>query len=796
MKKFLSLIMALSLMTGGIFAQNTNVSDNRLIAFPGAEGGGKYVTGGRGCEVYIVDTLKDYDPETEEPIKGSLRDAVSESNRFVVFNVGGVINLKTQLRIKDVQNITIAGQTAPGNGITIYGYDTDISRSENIIIRYIRFRAGAENVSSSDALDAIWGRSMKNVIIDHISTSWSTDETMSLYRAENMTVQWSVASESLTLSGHLKGRHGYGGIWGGVNTTFHHNLIANHTSRNPRMGGGTVEKDDNEHIANFDMRNNVIYNWGFNTIYGGGRANANFINNYEKPGPGTRQEVYTRIIDAGEKNKPGQFYIDGNVIESSDEFSKDNSKGIYISEESAPFTTIADKPFEMAGTEDLELQDPETAYKEVLDKAGATYPKRDSVDARIINDVKNGTGRFANTEKENGGLAYNDFVKREKDFDKDADGIKDTWETANGLNPEDSSDSILYSENGYTNIENYVNSLVDMEYVPENPEVKITSPENNKIYSTGENVEIKVNATGKNAIDKVELYNSDKLLMTDTTAPYEFIIEKPAQGSHFISAKAYDKEGNQTQSDLIEIHINDKESKNWISKDIGKTNIKGTATDRGENALIVKGTGKIKENSDNFQFAYQLMPKDFEISAKINSITDVDVHAFSGLMVREDLSQNAKTFAVGLSWTKSISTKTKNKTTGKEDTTYSRPWSVYTVSRNEDNGQINQIGENLDSLDKAKDSGVDLIHDINFRDYENNYGYYIKLKREGDIFTSYTSPDGENWTKLSQREIKMSKLAYVGFAVDSNKVNNNLDNLNTVEFTDIKVTKNEIPKMY
>ena len=287
-----------------------------LSAFPGAEGGGKYTTGGRACEVYHVTNLKDY-KSGEEAIEGSLRAGI-KSNVTIVFDVSGTIELAEPLRFGEVQNITIAGQTAPGAGITLSGFETNISKAQNLIIRYLRFRPGAKNVHEGDGMDGLWGRQQKDVIIDHCSFSFSTDEGLSPYRAENMSVQWCIISESLTMSGHTKGRHGYGGIWGGVNTTFHHNLLANHTSRNPRIGGGTAEKDDNEHVALLQLSNNVIYNWGFNTCYGGGRAQTNFINNYEKAGKGTREEVLSRIIDAGESKKPGYFYISGNYIEGYD----------------------------------------------------------------------------------------------------------------------------------------------------------------------------------------------------------------------------------------------------------------------------------------------------------------------------------------------------------------------------------------------------------------------------------------------------------------------------------------------
>lgn len=785
---FLAGIVCLTALgSSAVFA----AKNDKILAFPGAEGGGRYTTGGRGCEVYIVDTLEDYIPGEEEPIKGSFRDAVSQDNRTIVFNVSGVINLKDRLLITDRKNITIAGQTAPGDGITIYGFETNISNSENMIIRYIRFRPGAENVFRGDSMDAIWGRSMKNIMVDHISTSWSTDETMSLYRAENMTVQWSVIEESLAMSGHTKGRHGYGAIWGGVNTTYHHNLIANHTSRNPRMGGGTPEADDNEHIARFDIRNNVLYNWGFNTIYGGGRAESNYINNYVKAGPGTRDEVRNRLIDCGEANKPGWFYVNGNYMEGNEEISKDNSKGIYISDASKPFTEIVDKEFEMEGTKSLKTQTPKEAYEAVLDKAGAVYPRRDALDARIINEVRTGTGRFANTDKEVGGLPYRDEIKRNDSFDTDNDGIADKWETANGLNPNDPEDSKLLSEDGsgYTNIENYFNSLVDINHKADNPNIILTSPENNQIFKTGESVKISADVKSKNNIEKVEFYNGADIIGTANSEPYEIIIDDFADGSYFISAKVTDSEGNQTQSSANALHINtETDNGQWLSKDIGNVDIKGS-TSLIDNQLTIKGSGKLKDNNDSCHFAYQSLVGDGGIVAKLESITAVDNHAFAGLMIRENLGVSSKTVGLGISHTKAYEWQEVNPETGKKTSYYRNPFSAYLVTRNKNGGTIDELGENLDSVEGAAKSGVQLMNDIPFKDYDNFLGYYLRIERHGDVFTAYISPDGEEWTKLGSEKIKMPEKVYIGVAVESNEVNNDLNNYNTAKFTDINILK-------
>ncbi len=784
MKRFIALLLSgivtFSALTP-IFAYTP------IPAFPGAEGGGKYTTGGRSGEVYIVTTVEDY-AQGETPIKGSLRDAVSKDNRIIVFDVSGVIDLKEPLRISG-KNISILGQTAPGDGITIYGYETNISKCENVILRYLRFRPGAKNVHDGDSMDALWGRSMKNLIVDHVSASWSTDETMSLYRAENMTVQWSIIAESLTMSGHTKGRHGYGAIMGGVNTTYHHNLIANHTSRNPRMGGGTPEADDNDHIARFDMRNNVIYNWGFNSCYGGGRSEANFVYNYLKPGPGTRDNVASRLMDAGEKEKPGKFFLKGNVLEGNAEVTADNSKGIYISESNAPFTEISATPFLMDGIKarNLTTDTAEDAYKKVIAMAGATYPRRDALDQRILNEVKAGTGEFANRHEEVGGLPYTETYVRPASLDADRDGIPNEWETANGLNPNDPSDSRKFSPSGYAYVEVYANSLVDMNYVPDNPEIELTSPVNNAICSVSEPISIKAEVKDDDAIAKVDFYNGDKIIGTDTEAPYEMNVNL-YDGTYSISAKATDIQGNSTQTFAATIHVNNKEVSNegWSTLDIGNPNIKGNSVQK-DDTLVIKGSGKLESNSDKFRYTYTTLDGDGVIIAKLDEMTPVDNHAFAGLMFRESLEPNAKTAALGISWTKAYQWKEENPETGKSTTYYRNPWSIYLASRTETDKDISLLDEILDSPERAAEAGIPLVNDIHLKELDTWLGYYLKLERKGDVFTAYCSPDGKDWAEVGSTEIPMNSKIYVGLAVDGNKVNNKLDNLNTVKFSEISV---------
>ena len=300
MKKWLSRILIAALLAALIPVSahiEAAAATDQLPAFPGAEGGGKYVSGGRGQAVYEVTTLEDY-KSNEAPIPGSLRDAVSQSDRTVVFRVGGTIRLKQKLKILG-SNLTIAGQTAPGDGITVTDYTTDIE-ADNVIIRYMRFRLG-DRVSSED--DAFGLRNHKNIIIDHSSFSWSVDEVLSLYNNYNTTVQWSIIEESMLMSTHEKGRHGYAGIWGGNNASFIHNLIAHNLSRNPRFSAGDPVYDIVE------STNNVIYNWGLFSAYGGGSGQYNLNNNYYKYRTNTYYNVRNEIFK--EVSSSSQMYVGG-----------------------------------------------------------------------------------------------------------------------------------------------------------------------------------------------------------------------------------------------------------------------------------------------------------------------------------------------------------------------------------------------------------------------------------------------------------------------------------------------------
>ncbi len=443
-----------------IIAAGAQLAPAQIPAFPGAEGAGRYTSGGRGGIVCEVTTLEDSGP-------GSLREAVAlKGKRTVVFRVSGTIRLKKKLEINN-RDLTIAGQSAPGGGICIADRAVVIN-TDNIILRHLRFRLGDSLKTEEDAL---WGRYKSDIIIDHCSASWSVDECMSFYSNRNMTIQWCLIAESLYLSTHPKGAHGYGGIWGGTNVSFHHNLFAHHSSRTPRFDGS------NALCINVDYRNNVVYNWGFNSAYGGEGGTINMVANYYKFGPATKSGVRNRIVEPSAKLPdlpPGKWYIEENHVTGSPAITANNWAGGVQGSYRAESLVRAYAPHPYVP---ITQHSAEEAFQRVLEHAGATLPRRDPVDARVIQDVINGTAAYEgpayelansvpdrsllcgiiDSQSQAGG--WPELFSLPAPADGDHDGMPDYWENANGLNPADPADRNLLNDEGYTRLEVYLNSL-------------------------------------------------------------------------------------------------------------------------------------------------------------------------------------------------------------------------------------------------------------------------------------------------------------------------------------------------
>ncbi len=457
-------------------------------AFPGAEGFARYVTGGRGGDVYHVTSLAD------DGSVGTLRWAVNKAGkRTIVFDVDGTIYLTSALEVSS-GNVSILGQTAPGAGICIADYPFTIN-SDNVILRFLRFRLGNQHVDEHEG-DGLGSMDQNNIIVDHCSVSWSIDECLSVYGGKNLTVQWCMVDESLVNSGHSKGSHGYGGNWGGSGASYHHNIVAHHTSRTPRLGPRTGTQTDER----MDMRNNVIYNWGGNGCYGGEGMNVNIVNNYYKVGPATtglsptKQKriaaigIRTTEYTAHDTDSPnswdvmwhvwGKYYVDGNVNSKYSDVTNDNwtygiynqidnssNDGTYTSE--TKDTMKLDSPIDFGYVTTHSASD---AYTKVVKYAGASH-YRDAHDDVIAYDIENsaatytGTGNssgFVNSQDDAGG--WPDLASGEAKTDTDGDGMPDEWETLYGLDPNNAADRNYYnldSKRYYTNLEVYAHSLVD-----------------------------------------------------------------------------------------------------------------------------------------------------------------------------------------------------------------------------------------------------------------------------------------------------------------------------------------------
>lgn len=444
-------------------------------AFAGAEGGGMYATGGRGGKVIYVTKL------TDDGTEGTLRWALNQSGvRVVMFRTSGIIELASTLKLTN-GNVTIAGQSAPGDGICLKNYSFVID-ADNVIVRFIRCRMGDEKKTEDDAM---WGRYHKNIIIDHCSMSWSTDECGSFYGNENFTMQWCILSESLRNSVHDKGNHGYGGIWGGINASFHHNLLAHHDSRNPRFDHQALYPAGVAR-GNVDYRNNVVYNWGNNNTYGGEGGSYNMVNNYYKQGPASAAKNRQYFIvtngmyeSGGVTTYPGhaKLYVSGNYYTPDQRnMNSDNWNGVQVTHDGGPeegMHLASMLRFASTGlARTVTTHTAAKAFEKVLDWAGASL-SRDAVDLRAVNDTRSGTATITSggngstngiidTQTAAGGWPV--YTSMASPADTDGDGMPDTWEDAKGLNKSDASDGAkrtLDPARGYTNLDMYLNSLVE-----------------------------------------------------------------------------------------------------------------------------------------------------------------------------------------------------------------------------------------------------------------------------------------------------------------------------------------------
>jgi hypothetical protein len=454
---------------GAILLVDSAWSAERQLAFPTAEGYGRFAQGGRGGRVIKVTNLNDSGP-------GSLRAAVEAVGpRTVVFDVSGLITLESRLIIRKTNSfLTIAGQTAPGKGICVRKYNLGMLGASNVVTRYVRVRPG--NISGT-TLDGMGMASSDDCIIDHCSISWTLDEAFSSRGGRNITLQRTLISEALNAAGHKKyppgTQHGYAASIGGDIGSFHHNLLAHNAGRNWSLAGG-LSKPKNEYAGRLDLRNNVVYNWSKRATDGGAHE-VNFVNNYYQPGPATK---YFYALNAQYGGFPGsqRYYFAGNVMVGRFGLTNQEAGRMASTERGGTVPTEyspwSDTPFfESHVTAHTAVE----AYTNVLANVGCNFPALDEHDQRIIAETRASTAQFKgsvtglpglpDSQEDVGGWDEYPEVHRAADWDADDDGMPDQWERAHGLNPKDSADGNAdFNGDGYTNLEKYLNSLVG-EYV-------------------------------------------------------------------------------------------------------------------------------------------------------------------------------------------------------------------------------------------------------------------------------------------------------------------------------------------
>ena len=448
--RLIGIIGVLCLCTGRMV-----LADEALPAFPGAEGAGAYTPGGRGGQIHLVTTLQDYIPGQDPIIPGSFRAAVeAQGARIVIFRVSGYIDLKTNLTVRNPY-ITIAGQTAPGDGICLRNYEFAMAKTHDVIVRHLRCRTG-DRTSKASELDAINMWEVENVIVDHCSATWSTDECLSVTGgSDKVTVQWCIIAEGLTT-------HSYGSLIQSYdgNITFHHNLYASSRSRNPRPGGYQYQAEHmNDPGPTVDFRNNVIYNWGGLAGYTGSdvadeteRMTINYVGNYLKPGPSSPDTTspHRRHAFTIYKGATAQIHVADNHMEGFPSGNADNWQLIHEAGGVA-----VELPHPVAATPVM-TESATMAYESVLAQVGATLPARDAVDRRLVDSVRKGTGQIPLTAAEAGG--WPELVTGDAPEDADRDGMPDAWESSHGLNPESPADAAGDRDgDSYTDIEEFLN---------------------------------------------------------------------------------------------------------------------------------------------------------------------------------------------------------------------------------------------------------------------------------------------------------------------------------------------------
>lgn len=778
-------------------------------AFPTVEGGGKYAQGGRGTEtrpadVYVVTNLTD---SVTDPQPGSLRYGLERKYRadgnknypvIITFAVGGVINVdpeaaKNARRLNIGSNTTILGQTAPGEGITVYGASAKFDGTD-IIARYIRFRLGEGY--DQDAASATGS----NIVIDHCTFSWGVDECFSAKEIINSSIQYNIIANSLSFpnktgvmngdnevaAGESEAKHGMGSIINGSDVSYTHNLWANHGTRNPRFEGGFSYGGVN-YDNKLEFSNNVVYNWGHNSGYGGERGNgkANMTGNFYKPGNNTLEKVRTQIFDVDGSS----YYFKDNVMTSSDEVTADNTLGF-----SGIGNRALDAPVELA--EPYTATSAEDAYKAVLDGVGASYV-RDAQDTRLIRELETGTGRFINNEFEAGGIGALNAGTAPKDTD--SDGIPDEWESAHGLDPNDKSDAsaIVTDETksylGYTNVEVYANDLLGewkesaKPAKAEAPEAEITAVNENGKPVGDVNVNVTL-AKGKTytvakkaGTGTYSILLNDKVLAENTD---EFTIPADtAVGMYTLSLSVKSDKGSNISTVVPVTVVEAEQNSNldsFTSADIGDVKAAGADYyDSSANTLVSEGAGHIgilatssNNGPDAFHFNYKEVKGDFTFTAKVENLAKLDYYQQSGLMVRSSLDPKAEFYMSSLTYLKGEDYSGSTDATG----SFVKAKNIMAVYRQADNADVNygairsMLGVAAVRADKTPNTG------------------WARVERSGQNVILSASLDGNKWYEIGSYTTTLPDTVYVGFATDAAQDSMSLVRYNATRFSSIELS--------
>lgn len=777
-------------------------------AFPTVEGGGKFSQGGRGTaeqpgDVYVVTNLTD---SVTNPQPGSFRYGLERKDtgnktapRTIVFAVGGTIKIdstadKNARRFNVTDNTTIAGQTAPGQGITFYGGSFKFS-GNNIIVRYIRVKLGEGY--DMDAATA----SGENIVIDHCTFNWGVDECFTAKELINSSIQYNIIANSLSMvnkngvlngdneiaAGESEAKHGMGSIMNGYETTFTHNLYANNGTRNPRFEG-SFSYNNVTYNNLMQFSNNVIYNWGHNTGYGGerGAGQVTFTNNYHKPGPNTIAKVKNLIFDFDGVSK---FYFNGNVVEGNPEVSANNATGV------KDFTAsdALKNPVEL--TNPYEEESAQAAYEKVLKEVGASYA-RDAQDARLIYDVENNSGYFINSEFEDGGVFDKEY--KTEAADTDGDGMPDSWEDAMKLDKNNKADAgMIVTEDGptkgYSNIEVYINDILG-EWDNAEKKAPEAAPIEDVLISSADTeaslaapyavlVEgVPCNVSASN-FDEVYL-NADKVAEA-TSNKATFVPDKT--GVYNLSLLSYNADGEPSIfSDPIKAIVvpkdADKNIAGYTATDIGDVGAAGTDLySSGESKLTSVGTGHIgtlntssTQGPDRFHYDYKQVKGDFTFTARIDNLTKVDYLQHSGLMARASLDPLSEFYMASLTYLKGEDYEGLTDVSGN----YVKAKNIRTLARTTEGGAAACTNKFLGIPQKRAD-------------LEPNHGWG-RLTREGQTITISASLNGADWYVLNTYTTTLPETCYIGFATDAAQDEMDFLRTNVTEFSNISLDSQSI----